>query len=539
MDFHNILFHQKSSTQHTTIIHLKPHQIHVYQLPMFLNDSSLLFFFSFFVIITTPSYCKIGLTDAFSFVSSARCFTSSRRSSNISINNNDKSMTKTKTTTTMKIRAGLVGLPNVGKSTLFNSIAQKSIADTANFPFCTIEPNQAPVPIPDSNLEKLSQIQQKQQKQSSDNNNNYKALPATIQFIDVAGLVKNASRGEGLGNRFLATVRECDVILHVVRSYINDDIIHVGHDDGNDNQHTDTTTLDPVMDADVVNLELLLADLAHVERRLERLNKHVDSSPSKNKNEYNILQKVRQGLELGKPARTIRLSKEEAFAIKSMGLLTLKPMIYCFNVDDIDFTINREEAMNKCEDLMKQIQYCDLERDLFTIVSAKFESELVLCSDDKTTLEEEDRNEYLESLGMDDSYLNKNNNNDDESGSASLDQLLSYHALPLLVKDLLGLYLVYTGPGVPEERSRTVKTHVFESFSNDNNRDRKKTTTASDLAGRLHGEIQKGFIRCEVINSNDLIYTGDYNSAKSNGTVRTEGKMYELQSDDVVLIKWK
>jgi len=378
----------------------------------------------------------------------------------------------------MKVRVGLVGLPNVGKSTLFNALAQKTIANAENFPFCTIEPNVSPIPIPDPNLSKIATIAKSK-----------KALPATLQCIDVAGLVKNASRGEGLGNRFLATVRECDVICHLVRNYIDDDIIHVEGE------------VNPVVDAEVVNLELLLADLAHVQRRLERKCEG---------EEKETLEKVLKGLETGVPARTIGLTESEKFSIKSMGLLTLKPVIYAFNVDEIDFILNKEEAMEQGQSFMKQIQYCDPNVDTYTIVSAKLESELI-------SLNQEEKNEYLESLGM------------ESSTDESLSKLLSYNVLPLLVKDLLGLSLVYTGPGVAPERSQTTKTHMYNSGS----------MTASGLAGRLHGEIQRGFIRAEVVNSNDLIKCDNYNSAKDNGYMRTEGREYVLQADDIVLIKWK
>ena len=299
-----------------------------------------------------------------------------------------------------------------------------------------------------------------------------------------AGLVKGASRGEGLGNRFLATIRECDVIVHVVRNYLDDDVIHVNAE------------VDPVSDAEVVNLELLLADLSHVQRRLERTTCTGE--------ERDVLLKVEKGLGDGLPARAIGLSPKEEFTIKSMGLLTLKRVIYAFNVDDIDFTMSKDELLKSAEEYMKQIQYCDLNKDTFMVVSAKLEAELGLMSI-------EERIKYLESLGVD------------------TDPDLAYHSLPLLVKDLLNLSLVYTGPGVPPERSRTTKTHVLSA--ND--------MSALDLASKLHGDIQRGFIHAEITNSYDLMQHDSYIAAKEAGIVRMEGKEYILKNDDVVLIKWR
>ncbi len=383
----------------------------------------------------------------------------------------------------MKIRLGLVGLPNVGKSTLFNAISQKSIAQAENFPFCTIEPNRSPVAIPDPDLPNIARIAKSK-----------KFIPARMELVDVAGLVKGASRGEGLGNRFLATVRECDCICHVIRNYVDDDIIHV---DGK---------VDPLSDAEVVNLELLLADLAHVERRIERI------TASHSAEEKAILEKVRDGLEKSIPARSIGLTADEQFEIKSMGLLTLKPVIYAFNVDDVDFTMGREEALKEVSKVYGKIQYCDPTIDTFTLVSAKLEEELI-------SLDRDEQIEYLADLGI-------------ESGSSDeeqLTQLLSYNVLPHLVCRLLSLSLCYTGPGVPPERSRTTKAYLFPSGS----------MTASCLAGRLHGEIQRGFIRAEVVKAVDMLQYNNYNEAKEAGCMGVEGRDYEIEPKDIILIKWK
>jgi len=382
----------------------------------------------------------------------------------------------------MKIKCGVVGLPNVGKSTLFNALAKRSLAESANFPFCTIDPNVAPIPIPDQYLEPLGVMADSR-----------RTVPATMDFVDVAGLVKGASRGEGLGNQFLATIRECDCIVHVVRTFEDPNTIHI---DGK---------VEPLADAEVVNLELLLADEAHVQRRLDK--------SSCQGEERIALEMVVECLQKGEPARSAGLSQAQAKAIKSMGLLTLKPMIFAFNVDEVDFFLSRDDALREAEEIVQSLQYND-ESSLCAVVSAKVEAELSATSYDEQM-------EYLLSLGV---------GLEHDSSGGILD-MLSYNVLPLQVMELLGLSLCYTGPGVPPERSLTTKAHIFCQAQ--------EPLTAVGLAGKLHGSIEKGFIRAEVIAAPELLEYSNQVEAKDAGKVRVEGKDYVLNPNDVVLIKWR
>lgn len=302
----------------------------------------------------------------------------------------------------MKIRIGILGMPNVGKSSLFNALAQKSIAQAANFPFCTIEPNVATVALPDNRLQSLGTLA-----------NSLRTVHATLDWLDVAGLARGASRGEGLGNKFLGELRECDALAHVVRDF---DSVHVVHVDG---------IVDPVCDAETINLELLLADLEHVERRFQRAKG----------TEKRILETVVACLREGKPARAAGLSESEKFAVKSMGLLTMKPVLYCFNVDEVDFTYGREEAVSRCKKVLSSLAYCDSTTDKFALVSAKIESDI--CE-----LDESQQIAYFDSLGF-----------DIEDGE-STGSFFSHNALPRAIAEMLGLSIVYTGPGVPQVCSR-------------------------------------------------------------------------------------
>ena len=382
----------------------------------------------------------------------------------------------------MKIKVGIVGLPNIGKSTLFNALAQQSIASAENFPFCTIEPNVAPIAVPDAYLDQLGRWA-----------DSLHTIPAMMEFVDVAGLVAGASRGEGLGNRFLATIRECDAICHVVRYFENPDIVHM------------EGRVDPTQDAEVVNLELVLADLAHIERRLEKTTCRDE--------EREALERLLPELHKGIPARAVGLSPQEALAIKSMGLLTLKPVIYVFNVDEVDFLLAKDEVLAGAQRVVSEIQYCDPSKDRYTVVSAKLEAEIASLENPQV------QREYLESMGV-----------ELPTEDSSLDRMMSYTVLPTMVRELLDLFLVYTGPGVPPERSRTTKAYLYP---------RANPPTTLQLAGRLHGDIQRGFIRAEVASAATLLEHPSYTAAKDAGVVRGEGKDAVLEDGDVIVIKWK
>ncbi len=361
----------------------------------------------------------------------------------------------------MKLQTAIVGLPNVGKSTLFNALTETQGAEAANYPFCTIEPNVGIVAVPDPRLQVLSKI-----------NKSVKIVPATLEFVDVAGLIKGAAQGEGLGNQFLGSIRQCDAIVHVVRCFEDDDVIHV---DG---------TVDPIRDAELINLELTFADLAQVEKRLERVRKDRNA----NADEKNALEKVSAVLNMDQPARQADLSPEEEASIKSLGLLTRKPMIYAANVADGDLATGNERVDQLREMATK-------EGGKVVVVSAQVESELV-------DLEPEDREDFLQSLGvtMEDTGLRK---------------------LVREAYDLLGLSTYFTS-GETETRAWTIK----------------KGWKAPQAAGVIHNDFERGFIRAETISYEHLVQCGSEQEAKSKGLLRSEGKEYEVQEGDVILFRF-
>ncbi|NEZ65049.1 redox-regulated ATPase YchF [Leptolyngbyaceae cyanobacterium CCMR0082] len=360
------------------------------------------------------------------------------------------------------LRAGIVGLPNVGKSTLFNALVENAKAQAANFPFCTIEPNVGVVAVPDARLAVLTEISK------SEN-----TIPARIEFVDIAGLVKGASKGEGLGNQFLANIREVDAIVHVVRCFENDDIIHV---DG---------SIDPLRDAEIINLELALADLEQIERRMERVRKQARRDPEAQE-ELAVLEKIQPVLAEGKSARLVELEDDEELLIKSLGFLTRKPIIYGANVS--------EDELAEGNDWVEQIKTLAAKENAQVVtISAQVEAELL-------ELPEDERIDFLEALGV------------EEGGLKSLIRA---------TYDLLGLRTYFT-TGPQESRAWTINAGM----------------SAPQAAGVIHSDFERGFIRAETIAYKDLVEHGSMNAAKEKGLLRSEGKDYVVQEGDVMLFRF-
>ncbi len=363
------------------------------------------------------------------------------------------------------MKLGIVGLPNVGKSTLFNAIT-KAGAESANYPFCTIEPNVGIVSVPDKRLDELAKMYNPQ-----------KITPAVIEFVDIAGLVKGASRGEGLGNKFLSHIREVDAIVHVVRCFDDENIVHV---DG---------SINPMRDIETINFELIFADMEMVEKRIDRTKKMMKSGDKKYQVELGVLERMLADLTDGKPARSTELTEDENELIKDMALLTKKPIIYAANVSETDFAegIENNEYVKALKELAAK------ENAEVMPISARIEEEI-------SQLDGDDKLMFLEDMGL------------SESG---LDRLISASY------KLLGL-ISYLTAGEPEVRAWTIK----------------EGTKAPQAAGKIHSDFERGFIRAEVVAYDDLMANGSMAAAKEKGLVRSEGKEYIVKDGDIILFRF-
>lgn len=359
------------------------------------------------------------------------------------------------------LQAGIVGLPNVGKSTLFNALTAQEAALAANYPFATIEPNVGVVPVPDERLEPLAKVVK-----------TATIIPATVEFVDIAGLVRGASKGEGLGNQFLANIRETDAVIQVVRCFEDENIVHV------------EGSVDPVRDIETIQIELALADLASVEKRREKAQRAAKSGDKEAKRDIELMDKIQPILEEGRPARAADLTDDERAIVKGWFLLSTKPTIYAANVDEA--TLANPDSNPHVAAVRK---HAEAEKADVVMICAKLEAELV-------ALDPAERSEYLKDLGL---------------ASSGVDGLIkaAYH--------MLGLMSFLTA-GEKETRAWTIPIG----------------TKAPQAAGTIHTDFERGFIRAEIVSYDDLIACGTYAAAREKGLVRLEGKEYVMRDGDIV-----
>ena len=362
------------------------------------------------------------------------------------------------------MKLGIVGLPNVGKSTLFNAIT-KAGAESANYPFCTIDPNVGIVAVPDERLDKLASMY-----------NPKKVTPTAIEFVDIAGLVRGASKGEGLGNKFLSHIREVDAIIHVVRCFEDSNIVHV---DG---------SIGPVRDIETINLELIFADLEMLEKRIDKTRKMMKSGDKKFKIELDLYEKIKNDLENNIPVRAMDFDEDEKKLIDQIFLLTSKPVLYCANISEDDIQSQSDNAL-----VTELKDFAHKEDSEVMVICAKIEEEIA-------QLDEDEKKMFLDELGL------------NESG---LDRLVksSYQ--------LLGL-ISYLTAGEDEVRAWTIVNG----------------TKAPQAAGKIHSDFERGFIRAEIVAYNDLMSSGSYSVAREKGLVRSEGKEYVMKDGDVTLFRF-
>lgn len=359
----------------------------------------------------------------------------------------------------MGFKTGIVGLPNVGKSTLFNALTRTAAAQAANFPFCTIEPNVGEVSVPDARLDKLAAIAGSKQ-----------IIPTRMTFVDIAGLVKGASKGEGLGNQFLANIRECDAIAHVLRCFEDGDVTHV------------EGRVDPVADAETIETELMIADMESIERRLQNLSRKLKGGDKEAKEQDVLLRRALAALEVGKPARTVEVSDDERRAWNMLQLLTAKPVLYVCNVDE-------DHAADGNAQSARVAEMAAREGAGMVVISAAIEEEI-------SQLDDAESAEFLEGLGLEE---------------AGLDRLVRAG------HELLQLQTYFT-VGPKEARAWTIR----------------KGTLAPQAAGVIHGDFEKGFIRAETIAYEDFVHLGGEQAAKEAGKMRAEGKGYVVKDGDVM-----